>query len=297
MQSNIEIRTKDGKKIWLSCYTPEESIGKVVIVAPTGGLTRHYYEAFAQFVRQWGYTVITFDYRGMGPSGPEQLKGYEASMHQWAVQDIDAVLIYAKNKFPKQELVYVGHCIGGEIVGLAQASQYISRLVLVNSALSCRELWPLKDRFRVIAMKWTVKLLNRWFGYFPAKRMGYPENIPAGVIHEWADWCSKPNGLFDLFPDSNYRKLQVPLLAFSFSDDWLSSPAAVQELLNRFASAITTWYHIRPTELGVRKIGHSGFFEPQMKTTLWSKMMQWLSEGERREGAVLDKQSTMGSRQ
>lgn len=283
MQSNIEVRTKDARKICLSVYTPEESIGKVMIIAPLGGMAKQYYDPFARFVRQWGFNVITFDYRGTGGSAPEQLKGYEASMHQWAVQDIDAVILYAKNNFPKQEIIYTGHCIGGEIIGLAQASQYISRLILVNSALSCRKLWSLKDRFRIIAMKTAVGLLNKWYGYFPGKRIGLAGNIPGGVMHQWACWCNNPNGLFDSFPDNNYRKLQVPLLAFSFSDDWHCPPKAVEELLNRFANAVKTWYHIRPAELGVKKIGRIKFFDPGMKTILWIKLMQWLNEGERKE--------------
>ena len=281
MQSNVEIRTKDEKKIALSCYVPDESNHKVMIIAPTGGLTKEYYHPFASFVKQWGFTVITFDYRGMGDSAPDDLKGYKANMQQWAVQDIDAVLLYAKNHFPNHEIVYTGHCIGGEIVGLAQASQYINRLVLINSALSCKRLWPLRYRFRVVTLKTAVKVLNKWFGYFPGKKIGYEENIPGGVIHEWSNWCSNANGLFDKFPDNNYRKLRIPILAFSFSDNWNTPPKAVQELLNRFSNAATTWHHIRPAEIGVKKVGHSGFFDPEMENPLWVKMIQWLNEGER----------------
>ncbi|HEY6502762.1 MAG TPA: alpha/beta fold hydrolase [Chitinophagaceae bacterium] len=283
MQTTIEIRTKDASKISLGIYQPEENIGKVMIIAPTGGETKELYDPLACFFRQQGFTVITFDYRGMGSSGPEQLKGYKASMQQWAVQDIDAVILYAKKQYPNQEIVYLGHCIGGEIVGLAQASQYINRLVLVNSALSCKKLWPLKYRFRIATMKTVVKLLNNWFGYFPGKKIGYEADIPGGVIYEWSNWCSNANGLFDKFPDNNYRKLQVPLLAISFSDNWNTPPKAVKELLNRFANSVVTWHHIRPGEIGAKKIGHSGFFDPQKGTTLWIKMMQWLNEGERAE--------------
>lgn len=280
MQSYVEIRTKDSKKIWLSSHTPEHSIGKVMILAPAGGITQDFYRSFADYFCQWGFTVVSFDYRGIGSSGPQQLKGYEANMHQWAVQDIDAVILHVKNKYINHEIIYVGHCIGGEIVGLACASQYISKLVLVNSALSCKKLWPLKDKFRAITMKTVVRILNKWFGYFPGKKMGLIGDMPKGVMHEWANWCNHPNGLFDLFPDNNYRKLQVPLLAFSFSDDWHCPPKAVQELLNRFANAIITWHHIRPFDFGLKKVGKLGFFDPKMKTTFWLMILGWLNESD-----------------
>lgn len=276
MQTNVEIRTKDGKTIGLSCFIPAISTCNVMVVGPAAGFTQEAYKSFAVFFMQWGFTVITFDYRGIGSSAPEELKGYEASMQQWAVQDIDAALRYAKNTFPKQEIIYAGHSVGGEIIGLAQASQYINKLILINSSLSCKKLWPLKDRCRITMLKLLVWVLSKWHGYFPGKRIGMFGNIPKGVMHEWSNWCDNPNGLFDKFPDANYRKLQIPLLAFSFSDDWRCPPKAVEELLSRFANAIRTWYHVEPAELGIRKVGHTGFFDPGMKAVLWMKIVEWV---------------------
>lgn len=283
MQSHIPIRTKDGKKISLRWFAPQNSIGKVIIVGPAAGLTQDYYKLFARFFCQQGVTVITFDYRGIGDSGPADLKGYEASMHQWAVQDIDSVLLYVKNKFPNQEIIYMGHGTGGEIIGLAQASQYINKLVLINSALSCRNLWSWKDRFRIMTTKMMVKLLNRRFGYFPGRKMGLASDVPAGVMQEWAKWCNNPNGLFGLFPDSNYRKLRVPLLSYSFSDDWRCPRRAVHELLNHFVNCCISWYHIRPAEIEKRKIGYAGFFDPSMQNVLWMKLLSWIRDDDRKE--------------
>jgi predicted alpha/beta hydrolase len=283
MHLNTEIRTRDGKKIWLNCYNPATSTGRVMIIAPSAGVRKEYYDSFACFFRDWGFTVIVFDYRGIGSSAPAKLSGCSANIHQWAAQDIDAVILHAKNTYPKQEIIYIGHSIGGEIVGLAQASQYISRLVLVNSALSCKKLWPLRDQFRITAMKTVVRFFTKWYGYFPGKRLGLAGDLPRGVMHEWVNWCNSPNGLFDAFPDNNYRKLQVKLLAFSFGDDWHAPPRAVEELLSRFANAQTTWFHVWPDELGIRKIGHSGFFHARLKSILWMKLLEWLKEEDRKE--------------
>lgn len=266
----------------LSCYAPEKHTGKVMIIGGAGSPTKEYYDPFACFFQEQGYSVITFDYRGTGSSAPEQLKGYKANMHQWAVQDIDAVILFAKNNYSKQEIIYAGHCIGGEIIGLAQASQYISKLVLISSALSCKKLWPLKSKFRIIAMKTAIRVLSRWFGYFPGRLAGLAGNMPGGVMNEWASWCSNPNGLFDAFPDNNYRKLNIPLLCFSFTDDWLCPPKAVQELLNRFSSSSITWHQLKPGEVGLKKVGHNGFFTPRMQTKGWPILLRWLAVGDRR---------------
>lgn len=276
MRSNNPIRTIDGTWIWISSFGPEFSNGKIIVVGPGVGLTQEYYYLFAGYLQEQGFTVITFDFRGVGQSAPQKLNGYEANVHQWAAHDINAVLLYARQHFPGKEIIYIGHCISGEIIGLAPGSQYINKIVLVSSSLSCARLWPLRDKIKIRVLKTFVDLLNRSFGYFPGKMLNIFGDLPKGVMYEWANWCDNPNGLFDSYPDNNYRKLNVPTLAYTFSDDWHCPPRAVKELLNRFANATITWYHIKPEELGLKKIGHNDFFEEGLKTTLWKHLSEWI---------------------
>ena len=290
MQENRLIRTKDGKEISAICYLSGETTGKVIIIGPSASVTQKHYCPLAKLFRRLGYDVITFDYRGVGLSVSEnQVK--DASLHQWAVQDADAVIRYARVQFPGKELIYMGHGVGGEIIGLAQASQYINRLVLVNSALSCKKLWPAKDKMRIWMLKAVLNFSARFSSFWPGRRLGFVNNLPQGVIFEWANWCNSPNGLFDRFPDSNFQKLQIPVLAFSFSDDWRCPPRAVSELLNHFCGAAITWHHLRPEEMRTRKIGHAGFFDPAMKGTLWVMLDRWLNSDHRRDENIVDRQA------
>lgn len=275
---DLTIRTNDGTRIWINCYSAEKENGKIIVIGSDVGLTQDFYHLFASFFRQEGYTVVTFDYRGIGNSTPEQLKDYEANMHQWAAQDINAVLLYVKQKFPLYEIIYIGHSIGGEIIGLVPASQYISRIVLVSCALSCTRLWPLKDKLKIKALKVLAKTMDKMVGYFPGRSLKIFGDLPNGVIHEWISWCDNANGLFDNFPDNNYRKLSVPILAYTFSDDWRCPPLAVKELLNHFANASITWHHINPKEIGVKEIGHNDFFYVGIRSILWESLLQWLNK-------------------
>ena len=282
MRSNNTIRTNDGTKIWISCYTPEISNEKVIIIAPGVGITQDYYDLFATFFCREGFAVITFDYRGVGRSAPKKLNGYQANMHQWAVQDINAVLLYAKNSYQKHELIYVGHAIGGEIIGLAPASQYINKIILISSSLSCAKLWPWQSKIKIGSLKLLTRISSRVLGYFPGKQLNILSDLPQGVVHEWANWCDNANGLFDVFPDNNYRKLNVPILAYTFADDWHCPPRAVKELLNRFENSTITWYHMKPKELGMKKIGHSDFFFVSMRTILWQSVYKWINKDDKR---------------
>lgn len=280
MQQNNTIRTKDGCKIGVKLYTHDTAHHKVILIGSSVAVTQEYYHDLAVYFQSEGYPVVTFDYRGVGLSAPDHLKGYKADLHQWAVQDLDAVILYTRNNFPGKEIIFIGHGVGGELVGLSPASQYISRLVLINSSLTCKKLWPLKDRVRIRLQKIFIRTLYTVFGYLPGKWAGSLPNLPKGVVHEWLNWCSNSNGLFDQFPDNNYRKLQIPLLAFSFSDDWRSPRRAVQELLNYFSSAQVTWHHLTPANTGMKKTGHLGPFRKHYRDTIWKSLSVWIRKGE-----------------
>ena len=170
MHSSTTIRTNDGTRIWISYYAPEERNEKVIVIAPGVGLTHEYYDLFANFLVQQGFVIVTFDYRGMGRSAPENLSGYNANMHQWAVQDINAVLLFAKQHYPGKEIIYIGHCMGGEIIGLSPASQYVNKIILVSSALTCEKLYPWHRRIMLKISKSKSRTMSWLLGYAPAKK-------------------------------------------------------------------------------------------------------------------------------
>lgn len=278
MVSNNTIRTSDGTTIWISCYEPDKNNKKVIVIAPGVGMTQEYYHLFAAFLQEQGYNVITFDYRGMGKSAPEKLNGYAANMHQWAVQDINAVLLYIKQCCQGKEVIFIGHCMGGEIIGLAPASQYINKIILVSTALTCEKLYPWHHRILLRFSKTKNLIASLLLGYAPGNKTRKRQRLPKGVYTQLANWCNSPNGLFDAFPDNNYRKINVPLLAYTFTDDWYCPPKAVKELLNHFSSAAITWYHLKPKEIGLKQVGHIDFFNSRMRSTLWSSLLQWINK-------------------
>jgi predicted alpha/beta hydrolase len=256
---------------------PDKDNGKLIVIAPAIGITHQFYHLFACFFRQQGFVVFTFDYRGVGNSAPQRMSGYKASLHEWAVQDVNAVLLYTKHKFINHEIIYIGHCIGGEIIGLAPASQYISKMVLVSAALTCEKLWPWHHRIKLKSQKFVLRSLSSLLGYLPQNKINNYGKLPGGVANQLANWCDSPNGLFDAYPDNNYRKINAPVLVYTFTDDWLCPPRAVKELLNHFVSASITWHHLNPKEMGFRRIGHIDFFFPSMKSVLWTSLLEWLN--------------------
>ena len=282
MDPGTTIRTNDGTRIWIKHYTPEKANKKVIVIAPGVGMTHDHYEPIANFLSGQGFVVLVFDYRGMGRSAPESLSGYSANMHQWAVQDINAVLLYTKQQYPGNEIIYIGHCMGGEIIGLSPASQYVNKIILVSSALTCEKLYPWHTRVKFKFSKVKGRAISWLLGYTPANKKRKREKIPKGVFMQLANWCDNPNGLFDAFPDNNYRKINVPILAYTFTDDWYCHPRAVNELLNHFTNAAITWYHLDPREMGLKEVGHIDFFNPGMRAALWPSLLEWINREEKK---------------
>src|SRR5215204_3997666 len=99
MYQSETIRTKDGNYISARVYRPLEAVSKVIIISPSADVTQNFYMAFATYLLQNKIAVITFDFRGIGSSAPKDLNGFEATLENWAQQDLDAILRHTKNLF------------------------------------------------------------------------------------------------------------------------------------------------------------------------------------------------------
>ena len=228
------IRTKDGTKLALTLYLPTTENNHVVVIGSGITMKQEEYQGLASYLTGKGYVVITFDYRGMGDSGPACTTGFDATMTQWAMQDLDGALLYAKNRFVKKELIFLAHGISGEIAGIAPASGYINRMILINSALTCWRLRPFQAQIGIGMIKLIAPVLLMLYGYFPGKKINHLGNVPKSVMKELIGWCNNSNGLFDEFPDNNYCRLNIPILAISFSGDPYTPAKAVAALLSRY---------------------------------------------------------------
>jgi predicted alpha/beta hydrolase len=119
-----------------------------------------------------------------------------------------------------------------------------------------------------------MPLLTRALGYFPMRRFGMGEDLPAGVALEWARWGRSPEYLGDW---SGHAALAAPILSFSFADDPFAPRAAVDALHARYGSRELARRHVAPADVGAARIGHFGFFRPGVAPGLWRETADWLA--------------------
>lgn len=276
---NLRIRALDGFELAATLYEPADGDGRAaVLINSATAVRRRYYDAFARHLAGEGLTVVTYDYRGIGGSRPRSLSRFAAHLRQWAEEDQGGVLDWIANRLQPRRLLVVGHSVGGQIVGMAPGNERIHGMVGVAAQNGYWGHWPSPSRYRM-ALRWylAVPLASRVFGYVPGW-LGIKEDLPGGVAREWAEWCRRPDFLFDGHEERRpgFLRFARPFLAYSFEDDDYAPRAAVESLLDAYREARVDHRHVTPREVGVPAIGHFGFFRERFRETLWREAASWL---------------------
>ena len=122
--------------------------------------------------RARGYLAATFDYRGIGQSAPATLRGFEIDIRDWATQDCAAVIDFMKARAPDVPLYWVGHSLGGQLLGLIPNRERIDRVITIatGNGYWLENSWQTR---RFVWWLWfvVVPLALRIAGYFPGKRL------------------------------------------------------------------------------------------------------------------------------
>jgi predicted alpha/beta hydrolase len=276
----ISLSTRDDHRISATWFEPMGEAKATIVINGATAVPQSYYLRFAQHLAASSYRVLTYDYRGVGASRPPRLRGYRATMMDWALYDARAALDEARHERSELPLVLVGHSFGGQLLGLLDEAQAAKGAVLVGAQLGYYGHWPVTERLR-LAFTWNVLVptLTRTFGYLPGKA-GLGEDLPRGVAEEWARWCSHPDYLVSEHPEARARfaRFRRPTLFYSFTDDKYAPEGAVDALIDRLSGAELTHRRLDPRELAAESVGHFGFFRPRFADSLWREARWFIDD-------------------
>jgi predicted alpha/beta hydrolase len=280
MQVNgFRIAARDGFSLGATLYEPDAETSRAVFtVNAATAVPQYFYRHFAAYLAGQGYAVVTYDYRGTGESRPEDLRGFEAQMQDWALLDMAGVVDWVEMSYRPQRLFHVGHSFGGQTAGLLPNGGQIDAMVTVSAQSGYWRLQGGNQKVMVALHAYlTLPVLSHIFGYMPWSKLGSGEDLPQGVALEWARWCRQPGYLLDdsSLPLARYREFAAPILAYSFEDDDWGSHRAVAAMMQAYRQV--TQRHIAPAQVGLQKIGHLGYFRPAAKR-LWQETVQWLEQ-------------------
>jgi predicted alpha/beta hydrolase len=282
----LSIPAADGRPLAVTLYeptTPPAADAPITIVAGGAGIQRRFFGRFAAYLAERGRLALTFDYRDIGGSRQGSLKGSRVLMRDWCLIDVPGVIDWVRRKYPERPIHWVGHSMGGFATGLAPNNHLIARQLNVATLSGYWGRMASPERYRVLVlMGYASPPIVRALGYFPGVLMG-GEDMPGPAFLEWRGWCMQPEFLFadrTLAETRNFPKLEASLRVAQISDDPWGTGAAVDHMTAHYTGSVecSVW-RITPADAGVAKIGHFGFFRPEMRETLWRKAVDWLQAG------------------
>lgn len=253
---------------------------KAVLIAGAMAVAQKFYSPLARYLQRRGYTVLTFDYRGIGDSFPVTgtLRGFRASVSDWAHLDLEFALRWLADRPGISSVDLVGHSLGGQIVGMTETAPRLRGAVTLSSQSGYWKLQGGREPWRVlIHMYLTFPLLSRLVGYMPWSRFARATDVPKQVALQWASWCRHPEYLFgdSSLPLHRYANVKAEILAISIDDDDWGSRRSVDALMRRYPNC--TRRHIFPSEFDRETIGHFSFFRAG-NDELWKMIPLWLED-------------------
>jgi len=285
IRKEVSILTSDGINIAAVIFSPstERSLG-VAIVASGVGLIQDRYREYATYLASIGWTVLTFDYRGIGASTlPENLQS-NSRLRDWGKYDLAACIDWADVQLSAKRIILVAHSVGGQIFAFAPNQHKVESMIAICAQKGYWRFWDGFRKFNLLGLWYLLPILVKLYGYLPLRILGKGADIPAGIAHEWGRW-----GRYKAFVDergqslnAEFAKVSCRILAISLSDDKFYAPRRAVEALNAvYTSSELSHWHLTPKQLGTKWLGHFGFF--RNKTTihaLWKDVDSWLDSNE-----------------
>lgn len=285
MTNTLTLTCADGTRLHGHLWTPTQPERGTIIINPATGVRATYYHYYARFLAEHGFAVLTYDYRGIGASRPANMRGVKANWRVWGEQDFNAAIAYARHRAPTGTLAVIGHSIGGFLIGFAPLAGELTRILTVGAQYAYWPDYAPAQRVKLLA-KWhlTMPLLTSLFGYFPGKRLGWLEDIPAGIAHEWSFRRARLESSYPAQERTavlaSFAAVRAPTLALSTTDDEFATPAAMHRALAYYKNSDRQFVHLTPQALGFPAIGHFNLFHARHQGGFWTASLRWLQAGE-----------------
>lgn len=270
-----DITTADGQAIVSHLLRPETEPTGAILIVSAMGVTQRYYQPFAAWAASQGFLAATFDYRGVGLSRSGTLRGFEADILDGARYDCAAALELLSHEALARPLYWVGHSLGGQILPFVPNRDRIRKVMTIATGSGY---WRENARpLRHLAWwLWYVvaPLSTRLFGYFPGKRLRKVGDLPRGVMEQWRRWCLNAEYAVGVEGDdarARYAAVRTPIVSLSFEDDEFMSARNIQSIHGFYSGSPRTMKRLAPRDIGVKRIGHFGFFRQEFQDSLWKE--------------------------
>ena len=276
----ISIAAKDGFSLSAHIFEPKESNGKFLLINSATGVKQQLYFAFSKHLAKRGFTVLTYDYRGIGESKPKKMKGFSGSMRMWGSLDYVGITNYIFEHFSHLHVYCMGHSVGALIAGMNEDSKKMKKFVFI--ATQKAHVSNLSPKIKVLAYTAFGTLLplsTTMLGYFPAHWFGLGESLPKGTAFDWRTLIlnsKSTNKLLESVPDFS-KELTNEVSVLEIEDDAWVTRKGIETLMSETYPNME--YCIRKvlvSESDSGEIGHVNFFR-SYNQKLWKILVDQLN--------------------
>ncbi|MBV8328613.1 alpha/beta fold hydrolase [Chryseobacterium sp.] len=275
------LTTEDHASLTAHLFRPEKSNGKLLLINSATGVKQQVYFSFAQYFSEKGFTVITYDYRGIGLSKPRSMKGFNASMRLWGAKDYKELTRYIKVKYSEYKKYCLGHSVGALILGMNKDSEMFDEFFFVGTqnAFVGNLRWKTKIEAYLgfgIVQPLTTSLL----GYFPAHWFGLGESLPKNCAYDWRTLIlnrKSTNRLLEKIDNYSNNLKQNVLVIRAEDDVWLTEKGVLSLLNTTYPHLCPTYRLVKTSESEKNEIGHVNFFRSYNKK-LWDIILNELKD-------------------
>ncbi|WP_073061001.1 alpha/beta hydrolase family protein [Chryseobacterium oranimense] len=277
----LELITKDRVSLAVHLFRPEKSNGKLLLINSATGVKQQVYFSFARFFSEHGFTVITYDYRGIGLSKPEKMKGYRASMRIWGSEDYKTLTQYIKTEFTEYKKYCLGHSVGALILGMNEDSIMFDEFIFVgtqNAFVGNLKLGTKVEAYLGFGI--VQPLTTRLLGYFPANWFGLGESLPKNCAYDWRTLIlnrKSTNKLLEKIDDYSKKLTQKVFVIRAEDDVWLTEKGVLSLLNNTYPNLRPSYRLVKTSESEKKEIGHINFFRSYNKK-LWNIILNELMD-------------------
>ncbi len=275
----LTITAPDGYPLSALFGTPGKSNIGIIVISSATGIRKEFYINFARFLMDNGYSVLLYDYRGIGESAPIDMKSSPIFMHEWGTQDMNAVLDYLVRDRGLSGIIWLGHSVGAQLVGLLENRQHIRKVISINAALGYWGYFPYPMKM-IVWMLWFIigPVLIKIYGYGQMKKIGWGENLPRNAILEWRSWCISKTYFMDFLKGriqtDRFYHFTTPITAIYTSDDYIANDKTAPMMMQFFPNAPTRLIKLDVSKYTRLKVGHAGIFRKRFESALWPWLLR-----------------------
>ncbi len=278
IDEEFETTCEDGIKLKGTLLIPDNP--KAIIQFNCGTATKkEFYLSFLTYLAENDYLCCLWNYRGSEKT--DNLKNSDYRFSDYGTKDMSAIKRYLENRFPSLPFILIGHSAGGQQIGFIKNLDNVKGNINIAVSSGYYRNMPFIYRMKAYFFFYLFSpisvLLN---GFVKAKPYGFMENLPKKVAFEWRDWLEKEDYLFDkkfygkTIPTGHFKNFKFPIHIYYSTDDTIANSKNTNAFWRNVKSTREiTFRELTPSEFGLKKIDHFGYFKKNMKDKLWTDIV------------------------